>query len=220
MENQTTLHFFVEDTGIGIPADKRRCYIKVIRSNVQQLLQLIGDIIDISKIDTQQLALHPVYFDLNVLMEELAVMFQDIASRNEKRVEVIMDNSGFIYPGKICSDPVRVRQIIINLIANALKFTQKGYIRFGYNMENQTTLHFFVEDTGIGIPADKQKVIFDRFQQLHAGESTKSDYEGAGLGLAISKNLTEMLQGSIWVESETGNGSTFHFTLPYLTDKN
>ncbi|MDR1666517.1 MAG: tetratricopeptide repeat protein [Bacteroidales bacterium] len=203
-----------------ISADKRRFYIKVIRSNVQQLLQLIGDIIDISKIDTQQLALHPVLFDLNALMEELAVMFQDIACRNEKRVEVIMDNSGFVRSGKVRSDPVRVRQVIINLIANALKFTHKGYVRFGYELENKTTLHFFVEDTGIGIPSDKQKLIFDRFQQLHAGELSKNDYEGAGLGLAISRNLVEMLQGSIWVESETGNGSTFHFTLPYLTEKN
>jgi PAS domain S-box-containing protein len=208
---------FLEQDHISV--DKRRFYIKVIRSNVQQLLQLMGDIIDISKIDTQQLALHPVLFDLNALMEELAAMFQDLAERNEKKVEIIMDNSGFIYPGIIRSDPVRVRQIIINLIANAIKFTRKGYIRFGYERKDGKTLHFFVEDTGIGIPVDKQKLIFDRFQQLHNGASSKNDYEGSGLGLAISKNLVEMLQGSIWVESETGNGSTFHFTLPYLTKK-
>ncbi|MDR3094080.1 MAG: tetratricopeptide repeat protein [Bacteroidales bacterium] len=199
-----------------ITAEKRQFYIKIIRSNVEQLLQLIGDIIDISKMDTQQLSLHPTSFDLNSMMKHLEVMFQDIVSRNENRIEIILDDHAFVTPCTIHTDPVRLRQVLINLVANAVKFTSKGYIRFGYSVEkNGTELHLFVEDTGIGIPKNKQNLIFERFQQLNIDLPAKGG--GAGLGLAISKNLVEMMNGHIWVESVVGSGSTFYFTLPCLS---
>ncbi|MDR0815091.1 MAG: PAS domain-containing protein [Bacteroidales bacterium] len=205
------LSFLEQD---NITAEKRQFYIKVIRSNVEQLLQLIGDIIDISKMDTQQLSLHPVSFDLNAMMEQLEVMFQDIVHRNEKRVEVILDNRAFVTPCTIFTDPVRLRQVLINLVANAVKFTTKGFIRFGYSVgKRRNELLLFVEDTGIGIPEDKLSLIFERFQQLNNDMPVKGG--GAGLGLAISKNLVELMDGHIWVESTVGNGSSFYFTLPY-----
>ncbi|MDR1865376.1 MAG: tetratricopeptide repeat protein [Bacteroidales bacterium] len=209
------LSFLEQD---DLPAAKRHAYIRIIRGNVQQLLQLIGDIIDISKIDTQQLSLHPFFFNLNALMEELETLFQDIALRNDKKLEVVLDNSSFAYPGIILSDPVRVRQILSNLIGNAIKFTHKGYIRFGYTLQdNREKLLFFVEDTGIGIHPDKQEIIFERFQQVH-DMSSKENYSGTGLGLAISRNLVEMLHGKIWVSSEANAGSVFYFTLPFIPE--
>ncbi len=199
--------------------EKRQAYIRIIRSNVQQLLQLIEDIIDISKIDSHQLALHPSVFDINVLLDEVEVFFNDFILRKDKKLELLTDRSGAVHPGSIEADPVRVRQVLSNLIGNAVKFTHKGYIRFGYRLtENCSELYIFVEDTGIGIPAKKQKVIFDRFRQVY-NEQTQVTYGGTGLGLAISKNLVEMMGGSIGVESNEGAGSTFWFTLPFLPIK-
>ncbi len=202
-----------------LSSEKRQAYIRIIRSNVQQLLQLIEDIIDISKIDSHQLALHPMSFDLNMLLDELEMFFQDFILRKDKKLELVLDRSHFISPGVIESDPIRVRQILSNLIGNAVKFTHKGYIRFGYKLtDNCSELYFFVEDTGIGIQLSKQKIIFERFRQ-EFDDQTQAMYGGTGLGLAISKNLVEMMGGQIGVTSQVGAGSTFYFTLPFLPIK-
>jgi len=198
-----------------VPVEKRLSYTGIIRSNVKQLLQLIEDIIDISKMDSKLLALHFVSFDINILLDELEIFFHDFILKRDKKIELVLDRSQFVSPCIINSDPVRVRQILSNLIGNAVKFTEKGYIRFGYQpIENQTKLSFFVEDTGIGIPESKQKYIFERFRQAH-DEKTHALYGGTGLGLAISKNLVEMMGGQINVDSNEGLGSTFYFTLPF-----
>ncbi len=199
----------------NLSTEKRQSYVRIIRSNVQQLLQLIEDIIDISKIDSHQLALHPAVFDLNTLMDELEIFFRDFILKKDKNLELVLDKSRFVSPGMIEADPVRVRQILSNLIGNAVKFTRKGYIRFGYRLtDNCSELYFFVEDTGIGVPLSKQKYIFERFRQAH-DEQTQASYGGTGLGLAISKNLVEMMGGHIGVESQVDVGSTFYFTLPF-----
>jgi len=198
-----------------LPTEKRKAYINIIHSNVQQLLQLIGDIIDISKIDSNLLTLHQIPFDLNTLLEELEIFFQDFILKRDKKMELMLDRSQFISPCIIQSDPVRLQQVFSNLIGNAVKFTDMGYIRFGYAlMEDCDMLHFFVEDTGIGIPEPKQEYIFGRFWQLH-DEKSKILYGGTGLGLPISQNLVELMGGQIGVESKDGFGSTFYFTLPY-----
>jgi len=197
-----------------LPAHKRLAYTNVIRSNVQKLLQLIGDIIDISKIDSHSLELYRVPFDLNSLMDELETFFQDFILKNDKKIEMILDRSQFVSPCIIQSDSVRIRQIFKNLIGNAVKFTEIGYVRFGYRlMEHRDQLHFFVEDTGIGIPESKQDQIFERFRKVHEGK-TQTLYGGTGLGLPISKNLVELLGGQIGFESKEDAGSTFSFTLP------
>jgi len=201
-----------------LPAEKRNIYTGIIRNNVQQLLQLIGDIIDISKIDSNLLSLHQISFDLNNLLDELEIFFQDFILKRDKKMELMLDRSHFISPCIIQSDPVRIRQIFSNLIGNSVKFTEKGYIRFGYNLtEDGDKLYFFVEDTGIGIPETKQKQIFERFRQAH-DKKTQTLYGGTGLGLAISKSLVELMGGNVGVESKEGIGSTFYFTLPFLTN--
>jgi len=201
-----------------LPIEKRHAYTGVIRSNVQQLLQLIGDIIDISKIDSHQLALHQITFDLNNLMNELEIFFQDFILKRDKKLELMLDCSQFISPCIVKSDPVRIRQIISNLIGNAIKFTEMGYVRFGYSLTEQSDqLYFFVEDTGIGIPQSKLDKIFERFRQVH-DEEVQVMYGGTGLGLAISKSLVELMGGQVGVDSKEGFGSTFYFTLPYQPD--
>jgi PAS domain S-box-containing protein len=208
---------FIEHEDLS--TEKRQAYTRIIRSNVQQLLQLIEDIIDISKIDSHQLSLHCVRFDLNTLLDELEIFFQDFILKKDKKLELFLDRSWFVSPGIIESDPVRVRQIVSNLIGNAVKFTDKGYIRFGYKLtEDSSHLYFFVEDTGIGVPTAKQEYIFERFRQA-CDEKTRAIYGGTGLGLAISKNLVEMMGGRIGVNSQAGIGSTFYFTLPFVPIK-
>ena len=198
-----------------LPADKRRTYIDIIRSNVQQLLQLIGDIVDISKMDSNQLVLQIVKFDMNALLDELEIFFQDFIIRKDKNLELILDRSDFISPCILKADPNRIKQILTNLIGNSIKFTEKGFIRFGYSLLEETSeLYLFVEDTGIGIPESKMECIFERFRQANDGE-TQTFYGGTGLGLAISKNLVEVMGGHIAVESTEGTGTFFHFTLPF-----
>ena len=206
------LNFIERD---DLPTVKRNAYTNIIRSNVQQLLQLIEDIIDISKIDSQLLSLHFVRFDINNMLNELEIFFQDFILKRDKKLALELDRSGFISPCIIEADPIRVRQILSNLVGNAVKFTDKGYIRFGYNMnEKGDELYFFVEDSGIGIPESKRKDIFERFKQAH-DVNAQILYGGTGLGLTISKNIVEMMGGHIGVESVEGFGSTFYFTLPY-----
>ena len=204
---------FIENEDLS--TEKRNVYANIIRNNVQQLLQLIEDIIDISKIESRQLSLHNVKFDINNMFTELDIFFHDFILKNDKKLELHLDTSHFITPCFIISDQVRLRQILSNLIGNAIKFTEKGYIRFGYNLtENQDKIYFFVEDSGIGIPKEKQKYIFERFKQAH-DDNKHVLYGGTGLGLSISKNLVELMKGEIGVESEEGVGSIFYFTLPY-----
>ena len=198
--------------------EKRNAYANIIRNNVQQLLKLIEDIIDISKIDSRLMTLHPVRFDLNSMMDELEIYFQDFIIKRDKKLALELDRSAYISPCFIEYDHVRLRQILSNLIGNAIKFTDKGYVRFGYNLnENCDKLYFFVEDTGTGISKSKQKDIFERFKQAY-DESKYTLLRGTGLGLSISKNLTELMGGQIGVESEEGIGSTFYFTLPYFNN--
>ena len=199
--------------------EKRLIYTGIIRSSVQQLLKLIDDIIDISKLDSNQLTLYQVPFDLNALMENMETVSHTSVLKRRKKLELTLDHSRFILPCIVKSDPVRLQQILTNLIGNAAKFTEKGYIRFGYQLtDDRGELYFFVEDTGIGIPELKQKFLFERFRQVH-DEKKNTIYGGTGLGLAISKGLVEMMGGRIGVKSEEGTGSTFYFTLPYCGEK-
>ncbi len=206
------LNFIKQD---NLPAEKQHAYINVIKNNVQQLLQIIEDIVDISKIDSRQLSIHSRPFDLNNLVNELRIFFHDFIVRKDKRIEIILDDSQNIHPSMIISDASRIRQVLSNLIGNAVKFTHKGYIRFGYQLtEDRSELLFFVEDTGIGISLENQQQIFNRFSQVY-DETKQSIYGGTGLGLAICKNLVEMMGGRIWINSAPNVGSTFYFTLPF-----
>ena len=192
-------------------------YIELVSKSGFQLISVIEDILDTSKIQANQLRLSYREFDLNALLSELYSIFGTQLSLKPKMSTILLppmlsNPSPFI----INSDDLRIRQILTNLLSNAIKFTPKGMIEFGYSIiidDENPLIRFFVRDTGIGLAPDKCNLIFERFRQ--ADDSYTRMYGGSGLGLAISKGLTELLGGKIWVESEDGKGSTFYFTLPF-----
>ncbi len=188
-------------------------YLRTIYSLSQNLLQIIDDIIDIAKIEANQLKISKEVFYINDLIDELYQIHDMRIKQSEKqhlslKSYISLDKQ----ESKIHTDLTRLRQILNNLIGNALKFTQQGIIEFGYEKADSDNWLFFVKDTGIGVPKEKQNEIFERFRRVD--ESHTSQFEGTGLGLSIVKSLVEKLGGKIWVESEESQGSEFFFTLP------
>jgi len=175
-------------------------------------MRLIDDIIDIAKIEAGQVNLHISECFVRELFKELHLMFiQNIKRTGKEEVSLVLDWSWPLNELGIYTDPFRLKQILINLLGNAVKFTDQGEIVLGIK-EHPEGVYFYVKDSGIGIQEEKQKLIFDRFMQGH--EAKTKLYGGTGLGLAISKNLTEILGGNIGVESTSGEGATFWFILP------
>jgi PAS domain S-box-containing protein len=198
-----------------LPLNDRKEYFDIIYHSSSHLEKIIDDIIDISKIEAGQMSICPVAVNLCELMNELQVFFETyLRSINKENIRMILDESGSIDNCFVYIDSVRLRQILNNLIGNAVKFTEKGYIRFGYHQSSSDQLEFVVEDTGIGLPAHQQETIFERFNQSDIGNNRK--YGGTGLGLTISRSLVQMMDGSMWVKSIEGKGSSFYFTIPYL----
>jgi PAS domain S-box-containing protein len=190
-------------------------FLDIIDSQSKQLLKIINDIIDISKIEANQLDLEKSIFCLNDLLQEL---YNNHVAQFER--QGINHIKMYLQPGLnrdesfIQSDRARLGQILNNLLTNAIKFTSEGHIAYGYERAENHQLKFFVSDTGIGIPPHKQKEIFERFRQVdESPESAR--FQGTGLGLSIAKNLVDLLKGEIWLESEEGLGSVFYFTLPF-----
>lgn len=192
--------------------DKEIEYLRIINNSGKILLNLINDIIDIAKIEAGQLNINYSNVILPDLFEELASFYQgEKIRRSKENIELRVNMPDSNYYHSIQTDQLRLKQIINNLIGNALKFTHKGYIEIGFQpVEHQ--LLFFIKDSGVGLEKQECSIIFDRFKQ--AGKSS-SKKEGTGLGLAISKGLVELLGGKIWVESEPDKGSIFYFTLPF-----
>ncbi len=197
-----------------ISPGNRKKYIEIINNNGKMLINLIDDIIDFSKIEAGQIKIAYKDFSLNSLLHQVHSSFlSENLINNKARVKLRMrkalsNNRCFIH-----SDPNRIRQILTNLIGNSFKFTDEGFIEFGYTFHDEETLQFYVKDTGIGIPAQKLQKIFERF--IQADDSPTRRYGGSGLGLAISRGFVEMLGGKMWADSEVHNGSTFYFTIPY-----
>ena len=193
------------ETKLSSDQDK---YVKVFRRAGDTLLSLVNDILDLSKIEAEQLVLENMPFNLLYVIEESVEIYAIKAAEND--VELISDfepKSNMIRTG----DSARLRQIILNLISNAIKFTKEGHILVMVRACDAEEVQISVSDTGIGIPEDKQQAIFASFTQ--ADSSTTRKFGGTGLGLTISKRLVEMMNGSIRVESEEGEGSTFSFTV-------
>jgi signal transduction histidine kinase/CheY-like chemotaxis protein len=198
----------VLETGLNA---EQRDYLNTVKSSADSMLAVINDILDFSKIEAGRLELDPVPFNLRDLVEDTA---RGLALRaHEKGLELICDVLPEI-PEYVLGDITRIRQILLNLLGNAIKFTRQGEVELEVTLESQDTsqlrLRFSVRDTGIGIPQDKQKMIFDAFSQ--ADGSTTRKFGGTGLGLTISARLVEAMQGEIWVESTPAKGSCFHFT--------
>ena len=192
--------------------ERRREFISIISSSSKQLLTVINDIIDISKIESGQLIISNVRFNLNELLHKALMTFDNVKTNAGKSYLNLLLEKGFSDRDSIIiCDDVRLSQVLNNLLGNALKFTSSGFIKFGYRFENGNLL-FYVEDTGKGIPEDKQHFIFERFRQIE--ESNTRQFGGTGLGLSISKGLVELMGGTLWVKSDKNKGSTFYFTLP------
>jgi two-component system sensor histidine kinase/response regulator len=194
--------------------DKQRGYLEMIKTSADSLLALINDILDYSKIEAKKIKLEEVDFDLRITMENA----MDILSikAEEKKLELICHLQPDV-PTALSGDPARLKQIIINLVGNAIKFTEKGEVLIQVEKseadDKSVLLNFSISDTGIGISEDMIQTIFDSFRQ--ADGSITRRYGGTGLGLSISKRLVEMMGGSIWVESEPMKGSTFYFTARF-----
>ncbi|HEV2350211.1 MAG TPA: response regulator [Terriglobia bacterium] len=193
---------------------EQREYLTIVKSSADSLLTLINDILDFSKIEAGKLELDPIDFNLR---DNIADTAKTLALRaGEKGLELVADVHSRV-PVMLIGDPARLRQIVMNLLGNAIKFTPRGEVVLRVETESETqtgvSLHFSVMDTGIGIPQDRQKIIFDAFTQ--GDSSTTRKYGGTGLGLTITSRLVEMMGGRIWVKSEAGLGSTFHFTANF-----
>ena len=192
--------------------DEQRDLIETVKSSAGTLLTVINDILDFSKIESGKLDLDVIPFQLR---QSLARIMKPLAFRAEEKGLELLCNVRPDVPDCIVADPNRLTQILINLLGNALKFTSKGEVELLVALEGienaRARLHFSVRDTGTGIPLDKQKTIFEAFSQ--ADSTINRKFGGTGLGLAISTKLLQMMNGQIWVESQLGAGSCFHFTI-------
>ena len=193
---------------------EQREYLNAIQGSADALLTLVNDLLDFSKIEARKLQLDHVAFNLRDALEDTMRVLAPRA--HQKGLELACHVHPDL-PPTLVGDPLRLRQIVVNLVGNAIKFTEQGEVVLRVQAETNPNgdiqLHFSVADTGIGIPPDKQAVIFEAFSQ--ADSSTTRRYGGTGLGLAISAQLVELMGGSIWVESQPGRGSTFHFTARF-----
>ncbi len=193
-------------------SDEQRSLLETSRNSANSLLRLLNDLLDFSELDTQRSGLEHVSFDVRKLVSEtISALAHPARHKNlSLNCEIALR-----VPDEVIGDPGRLRQILANLIGNAIKFTHTGGIEVRASVESiasdQVCLHFQVKDTGIGIPRDKHEVIFQAFSQ--ADESMTRSYGGTGLGLTICARVVELMGGRIWLESESGQGSTFHFTV-------
>lgn len=191
--------------------EKRRKYVKIIIQNGEYLMQLINDILDISKIEANQFEITKTEFSVDDLLEDLHQVILAYSERfPNKNIKVICEKHQ--ENEKIISDAGRIKQVMTNLLSNAVKFTNSGHVNFGYKISEHEIM-FYVNDTGIGIPAKETDKIFERFNKGNSVEELKL-HRGIGLGLAISKQVVELLGGKIHVTSKQDEGSRFWFTLP------
>jgi PAS domain S-box-containing protein len=200
-----------------LSGEEQQAYIKIIEKSGARMLNIINDIIDISKIEAGLMKLDSKDSNINEQIEYIYTFFKPEAEA--KKLKISFNNALPAKEAVVTTDREKLYAILTNLVKNAIKYTHNGSIEFGYNLktDNETNeLEFYVKDTGIGIPKERHEAIFERF--IQADISDKMAYQGAGLGLAISKAYVEMLGGKIRVESEEGEGSCFYFTLPYKTE--
>lgn len=196
---------------------KRRQHLQTVQSAAENLLDLLNDILDFSKIEAGQLQIAPRRFNVRRLLEDIMATYAHAA--NERHIALHLNTQALphvVFTG----DDIRVRQILLNLVSNAIKFTRHGSVQVSVALlhDRQDMLHFTVTDTGIGIPPEKHQTIFNSFEQ--ADSTSTRQYGGTGLGLAICKQLTVLMGGRIWITSEVGKGSAFHVELPLAAESN
>ena len=195
-------------------SEEQRLYANTIKNSGEALLVIINDVLDYSKIEADKMVLHEEPFDLERTVHEIVMLLQPTA--RDKGLTMLVDYDLFL-PTRFVGDRGRIRQVLTNLAGNAVKFTSEGHVTLRVTGisnpdEGSCSVHCLIEDTGIGIPADKVDHVFGEFNQVEDERNRK--FEGTGLGLAISKKLIELMDGEIWVESEEGQGSCFGFRIP------
>src|SRR5215471_5723666 len=201
------------ELALGTPlTGEQREYLSTIKDSADALLALINDLLDFSKIEARKFELDKRDFNLRDTLEDTVRLLAPRAHQKDLELGCHIQVD---LPDRVFGDPIRIRQIVINLVGNAIKFTDKGevmlYVERRSQSEATLDLHFFVSDTGIGIPEEKQQTIFEAFEQ--ADSSTTRKYGGTGLGLSISAALVKLMGGTVWVESRVRQGSKFHFTV-------
>lgn len=205
----------------NLPDDNKQSFISIIQNSCTQLISIVSDILTISSIETKQEKLNIGIVNINEIINDLLSIFRNKALNQKLSINATLGLPN--HKSEIYTDKTKITQILTNLLSNALKFTHEGSIEFGYQIvetkhspdKKPSTLHmqFYVKDTGIGINPDLREKIFERFRQ--ADLSINRKYGGTGLGLAISKAFVELLEGNIWLEPNTRNGTIFYFTIPY-----
>ncbi len=199
-------------TGQITGTDKNE-YLRLILKSGNDLLHIINDIIDISKLETKQLKITDKSCKPYELLSDLHKLYKGVLSRRTNYdVDLILNVEQDEKSATIVTDTERLKQVLSNLLSNALKFTEEGFIEFGYKLAQEDRIYFYVKDTGIGIPEKMQERIFERFTQID--DTYSKNPGGTGLGLTICKNIVQLLGGDIWVMSSVGEGSNFYFYLP------
>jgi PAS domain S-box-containing protein len=197
---------------------KQEYFSNIINQRCNDLLVIIDEILDISKIESGQISVTIEKCSLDILFGELKTFFEEHREKLKKQhIQLQFNNHCYSNNLDFLTDKVKLKQILINLIGNAFKFTDSGTIEAGCKYNYPGEIVFYVSDTGIGIPLEKQQIIFDRFIQVEP--TTKRLYGGTGLGLSIVKGLLDLLDGKIWVESQYSKGSVFYFSIPVKSDK-
>lgn len=199
-------------------AEERQDFINLIKKSSSDLLNLIDDVIDIAKIESKQLKIVQSNVNLLEMYVDLVKIYEDILIKHDKRnvklkVNITEQDKDLV----IRTDPKRLKQVLSNLIGNAIKFTTKGQIEIGYKLAPSKIVYFYVKDTGVGIPKNKLNTIFERYGQVE--DTYQSNINGTGLGLAISKSIIQLMGGNIWATSKVNKGANFYFYLPHIPPK-
>ncbi|HET9572031.1 MAG TPA: response regulator [Bacteroidales bacterium] len=218
-EIRTPMNAIVGFSGLleqpDLKEEDRKNFISIIKNSANQLLSVVTDILTISSLEKKLERININIVNINELLDNLYTIFH--LQTQEKKINLKLIKPAAMLNTIVYTDGTKLTEILTNILSNALKFTHQGEIEFGYDLKDGF-LEFYVKDTGIGISQDSQEKIFQRF--LQANHSISHVYGGTGLGLSISKGYVELFGGKIWVESEPDQGSTFHFTIPFVSASN
>jgi len=198
----------------GVTESEKDEFVNLIKLNGKNLMSLVEDIIDISKMESGQFEIHNSPCQLHQILEDVYSAFSDeMRRRGITNVKLYLKKGISDERIQILTDAARLKKVLNNLVGNAIKFTDKGYVEFGYELNSDHFIQFYVKDTGIGLPAGKEEEIFNRFSKF--SQSDEKLYGGTGIGLTIARHLVKHMGGDIWVEPQSTPGTTFYFTIPF-----